>query len=162
MIMNFIEWAESNGWSVIRKHDGKVKLNRKFSKRYPEIPPEYQEFLKLVEEFVSPSEKIWFLCQNDYNDKTDSAFKWNEFEQISLDAAGKDSAWKKEIISWWDKYLPIVMSVQDGYSFYAIDLYNEKGSIVEGFEPEFEEATKIADSLEAFFDLIMKNGIEMK
>ncbi len=32
--------------------------------------------------------------------------------------------------SWWDEKLPIVMSVDGGYSFYAIDLSNNKGTIV--------------------------------
>lgn len=49
------------------------------------------------------------------------------------------------------------MSVRDGYSFFAIDLYNEKGAIVEGREPEFEETKKVADDLNAFFDLMMNN-----
>ena len=35
-----------------------------------------------------------------------------------------DDEWKSEIISWWDEKLPIVMSVDGGYSFYAIDLSN--------------------------------------
>ena len=162
MLIDFIEWAENNDWHVVRKNSETLNLSKKFTKRYTQIPYEYQEFLMCVDEFVSPSEKIWFLCESDYNNKSNSAFKWNEYEIISLDAAGKDRNWKREIISWWDKYLPIVMSVQDGYSYYAIDLYNEKGAIVEGCEPEFEEVTKIADNLEDFFDLIIKNKISMQ
>lgn len=81
---------------------------------------------------------------------------------ISLEAAQNDSEWKTEIISWWDRYLPIVMSVQGGYSFYAIDLSDKKGRIVKGHEPEFEEVKKVADTLSDFFVLIMKNKIKLK
>lgn len=59
------------------------------------------------------------------------------------------------------KKLPIVMSVNDGYSFYAIDLSNDKGAIVRGYEPEFEEVEKVANTIEDFFELIMLNKIEI-
>lgn len=54
--------------------------------------------------------------------KSDITFKWYEFELISLEDAENDKKWKEEIASWRDKHLPIVMSVDEGYSFYAIDL----------------------------------------
>ena len=62
---------------------------------------------------------------------------------------------------WWGEKLPIVMSVDGGYSFYAIDLSNNKGTIVKGYEPEFEEVEEVASSIEEFFELIMLNKIEM-
>ncbi|MDE6627369.1 MAG: SMI1/KNR4 family protein [Lachnospiraceae bacterium] len=154
---DFIEWAENSGWSVKKKESSFLNFNKEIKERYSSIPYEYQELLKVVEELVSPDEKTWFICESDYNSESGSAFKWNEFEMISLEAAEGDIEWQQEIISWWDKYLPIVMSVKDGYSFFAIDLYNEKGAIVEGREPEFEETKKVANDLNAFFDLMMNN-----
>ena len=84
----------------------------------------------------------------------------NEFELLSLEAAMDDESWKSEITRWWDSYLPIVLSVENGYSFYAIDLTNDKGAIVHGYEPEFEEVEKVANTLEEFLELIMSNSIE--
>lgn len=53
------------------------------------------------------------------------------------------------------------MSVDGGYSFYAIDLSNNKGAIVKGYEPEFEKVEEIASNIENFFELIMLNKIEI-
>ncbi|MEK4660722.1 hypothetical protein MHH93_02435 [Priestia sp. FSL H7-0729] len=53
-------------------------------------------------------------------------------------------------------------SVHEGYSFYAIDLFNEIGSIVHGEEPEFEELTKVADHLDDFLQRIMTNSIVLE
>jgi len=110
--------------------------------RYKEIPQGYLEFLKNIKQCIAPSEKTWFICENEYNNNSDVAFKWNEFELLSLEAAENDKEWRAKIISWWDKHLPIVMSVHGGYSFYAINLTGNTGSIVQGFEPEFEEVEK--------------------
>ncbi|MFQ9546146.1 MAG: hypothetical protein ACLR02_14135 [Clostridium sp.] len=46
------------------------------------------------------------------------------FILLSLEVAEDNDEWKLEIISWWDEKLPIVMSVDGEYSFYAIDLSN--------------------------------------
>lgn len=43
----------------------------------------------------------------------------------------------------------------------VIDLANNTGAIVQGFEPEFEEVEKIANNIEDFFELIITNRIEL-
>ncbi|WP_370511691.1 hypothetical protein [Brevibacillus sp. AG162] len=55
--------------------------------------------------------------------------------------------------------MPIALSVRNGYTYYAIDLGNEFGSIVCGSEPEFEEVEHIASSFDQFLDKIMKNSV---
>ncbi|MGL5151440.1 MAG: SMI1/KNR4 family protein [Clostridium sp.] len=157
----FINWTKENNWGLIEKNVISLELKNDITLRYKDIPDEYIEFLKKVKQLISPSEKTWFLCQDEYNSNSDIAFKWNEFELLSLEVAQDDDEWKSEIISWWDKKLPIVMSVDGGYSFYAIDLSNNKGTIVKGCEPEFEEVEEIASSIGEFFELIMLNKIEI-
>ena len=160
--IEFIKWAKDNNWNVIDKTEYSLTLEDEILSRYKEIPNEYLELLKMVKQLTSPSEKTWFICEDEYNNKSDIAFKWNEFEALSLEAAGDDDEWKMEIISWWDNHLPIVMSVDGGYSFYAIDLCNDKGSIVKGYEPEFEEVVKVANDIEEFFNLIMLYKIDIQ
>ena len=116
----------------------------------------------MVKRCVTPNEKTWFICEDEFNNSSDTDFKWNEYELLSLEAAMGDDSWKSEITAWWDRHLPIVMSVDDGYSFYAIDLTNDKGAIVHGCEPEFEEVEKVANTLEQFFELIMSNSLEFR
>ncbi len=106
------------------------------------------------------NETTWFICENEFNNSSDTEFKWNEYELLSLEAAMEDAVWKSEITTWWDNHLPIVMSVEGGYSFYAIDLTS--GAIVRGYEPEFEEVDKVANNLEEFLGLMMSNSIEFQ
>ena len=157
----FINWSKENNWGVIEKNEISLNLKKDITLRYKGIPDEYIEFLKRVKQLIAPSEKTWFLCEDEYNNNSDIAFKWNEFELLSLEVAEDDDEWKSEIISWWDKKLPIVMSVDDGYSFYAIDLSNNECKIVKGYEPEFEEVEEVANNIEDFFELIMLNKIEI-
>jgi hypothetical protein len=158
----FMNWAKENGWTITKNPDNKINLSGNFIARYKEIPNAYLGFLSVVKQCITPSEKTWFLGEDEYNNSSDIAFKWNELELLSLEAAMDDDTWKSGITAWWDHYLPIVMSVEGGYSFYAIDLTNEKGAIVRGYEPEFEEVEKAANNLEEFFDFIMSNTIEFQ
>lgn len=158
-IEEFINWARQNGWQIVLKAEYQSNLDDAIVARYKKIPDEYLEFLKMIKQCITPNEKAWFICEDEYNDHSDIAFKWNEFELISLE--GADDDWKVEISSWWDKYLPIIMSVDSGYSFFAIDLTNDLGAIVQGYEPEFEEVEKVAANLEELFQLIMSNKIKL-
>lgn len=158
----FIIWANENRWDITEKSGFQLNLNSSITSRYKEIPNEYLDFLSVIEKCIAPNEKTWFICEDEFNNSSDIAFKWNEYELLSLDAAMDDYIWKSEITTWWDNYLPIVMSVDGGYSFYAMGLTNDKGAIVRGYEPEFEEVEKVANSLEEFFELIMSNSIEFQ
>jgi len=161
-IGEFIKWANDNGWDITEKSGFQLNVNSSVISRYKEIPNEYLEFLSVVEKCITPNEKTWFICENEFNNSSAIAFKWNEYELLSLEAARDDYIWKSEISAWWDNYLPIVMSVDGGYSFYAIDLTEDRGAIVRGYEPEFEEVEKIANTLEEFFVWIMTNSAEFQ
>ncbi|MFD7522298.1 SMI1/KNR4 family protein [Paenibacillus chitinolyticus] len=158
-IGEFMIWANENGWAITEKSGVQLNLDSSIVSRYKEIPNEYLDFLSVVEKCMTPNEKTWFNCEDEFNNSSDSAFKWNEVELLSLEAAVNDDNWKSEITAWWDNYLPIVMSVDGGYSFYAIDLTHDKGAIVRGYEPEFEEVDKVANSLGEFLELIMSNSL---
>ena len=64
---------------------------------------------------------------------------------------------EQEVTEFWDKHIPIFMSVRDEYEYYAIDLTN--GAVVYGFEPEFESIEETALSFTDFLDLMMKGKI---
>ncbi|GIN94403.1 hypothetical protein J6TS1_02730 [Siminovitchia terrae] len=161
-IDEFIIWANENGWDITKKSGFQLNIDSSIISIYKEIPNNYLDFLSMVEKCITPNVKTWFICEDEFNNSSDAAFKWNEYELLSLEAAMDDYIWTSEITTWWDNYLPIVMSVDGGYSFYAIDLTNDKGAIVRGYEPEFEEVEKVANTLEEFFELIMSNSIEFQ
>ena len=99
---------------------------------------------------------MWFICYDEFIGNSDIAFKWNEFESMSLEAAEEDLTWKEDIKFFWDNNLPIIMSVANDYAYYAI---NSNGEIVLGTEPEFEEVKKTANSFEEFVNMIMTNKV---
>ena len=54
--------------------------------------------------------------------------------------------------------IPFYMSVDGEYSFYAIDT-EDNGAILSGYEPEFEEADKVADIFEDFMSKVLSGDI---
>lgn len=42
--------------------------------RYIEIPSEYLDFLRLVKQCITTDEKKWFICEDEFNKKSDIAF----------------------------------------------------------------------------------------
>lgn len=155
-VVEFMTWAEEKGWEIRRKSGSQLHLDNGITSRYTGLPDGYLEFLKVVETCVAPDEQTWFIGEAEFNHSAETEFRWNEFELLSLEAAAGDSAWQSEITAWWDHHLPIVMSVEDGYSFYAIA--TDSGAIVHGCEPEFEEVEKVSDSFGEFLAWMMSNS----
>ena len=154
-------WFIQQEWKVIINPDKSVKLSSASTKRYSTMDAEYFTFLKSFQRVISNDERTWFLCANEYNEISDLAFKWNEFELLSLEAAQGDDEWKGEIEAWWKHKLPIIMSVKNGYSFYAIDLDSETSAIIKGEEPEFEEAEIVTKDFYEFLNMLMSSKIEI-
>ncbi|WP_091037506.1 hypothetical protein [Microbacterium oxydans] len=78
----------------------------------------------------------WFLSRHDYSTGAEDAFAWNEFEQLSIQAATTGD----ELVAvsrFWKRHLPILLSVRNGYEYLAV---RDDGAVVHGTEPEFEEA----------------------
>ena len=78
---------------------------------------------------------------------------------LSLNSAEGDDVWADEIKVFWNKHLPIVMSVRDSYAYYAISV--EDGSVIYGAEPEFEECKQVAGSFAEFLGRIMDGTIQI-
>lgn len=161
MLTEFYKWLDTHGWNVVLKESEELELDSSFRKRYKGIVKEYEEFLKRFKSVISKDETTWFLCSGEYMNQSDLAFKWNEFELQSLEAAEDDEEWKCAIVQWWDGKLPIIMSVKGGYSFYAIDLKDNYGAIVRGEEPEYEETEIVASDLNHFFQAVISGEIEI-
>ena len=159
MLNMFDDWLKQNNWNIKYNCKKEIALNPAFTNRYQVIDNEYMEFLKKYKAVMSKDDKVWFLCCDVYNDVADLAFKWNEYEILSLEAADDDDEWKSEIEQWWNGKMPIIMSVRDNYSFYAIDLNDKVGSIVRGEEPEFEETELISNSFYEFLEKVVTNQI---
>ena len=149
MTNKFIEWARANGWNIISA-DEEISLPESISKRY-EIPAEWYSFINKFRKCENSAATVWFLTPDDYLPQ--DGFQWNEFELQSLEYADPDD----DIVSFWDRHLPVVISVEDGYSYYAID--TQTGNVVNGYEPEYEDASVIAEDFDAFITKIISGEI---
>ena len=101
-------------------------------------------------------ESVWFLSAADYAGTADSAFAWDEFKHLSLDAALDDED-RQGIHTFWDRHLPVLMSVAGDYEFLAID--QDTGAVVHGIEPEFEAVTVVADSWAGFCEAVIAGRV---
>jgi hypothetical protein len=132
------------GWIVQRSSQ---RLPAQLLARYPWLPEDVRSFLSTYEMICRADQKMWLLLWPDYAGVSDAAFRWNEWELQSLDAVGSDEAERREIVAFWDRHMPIALSVDDGYGYYAL---RADGVVVTGREPEFVEATPIATSFREF------------
>src|SRR5215469_7189507 len=119
-IEKFLDWAEDHRWKV-RRYAGDTEIPAAILSRYENIPEEYLRFLRKTALLATPDETGWFNCRPDFEGASDSAFRWNEFEIISLQAAGHDEARRQDIRKFWDTNLPAFLSVKSGYAFHAIN-----------------------------------------
>jgi hypothetical protein len=120
--------------------------------RYPNIPEEIKAFLSSFRNAETKDGQAWLLSASDFLSSSDGDFSTDEFEKMSLAAAEDNLKWRQEIIEFWNKHLPIYMSVKNGYEYIAYNLETEK--FVEGIEPEFEETTEVASSISGFLKYI--------
>jgi hypothetical protein len=112
--------------------------------RYAWIPSELKQFVVELEAAVSPNEKAWLLGLPDFVGSKSTAFKWNEWERMSLGAAEGDPRLRCAIQQFWDLHFPVANSVKSGYAYFAVrktDL-----CVVRGEELEFEKPNPVAPS----------------
>lgn len=152
IIDKFYNWAIENKWNVTLSTDAEIDIStHPILKRYSiDTNSVYWKFINRFSHFESEDGTRWFLCGPDYrNTYSDTEFAWNEFEKMCLDNS-LDLAHRTELEQWWDWHLPIALSVYDDYTYWAIDLKENVGSVVYGYEPEFEITEPVADNFEQF------------
>ncbi len=156
-VEKFLDWAEGKGWTVERR-TVPLSLPKIITDRY-EIPGLYKEFLEKALLCSGPMDTEWFLCEEGYRQDDPDAIRWNECEQISLEAARdlSDQEEERRVTQFWDGVLPFFLSVGSGYEYYGFDLlgrFGPAGGILHGFEPMFEEAERFAPDFPAFLDKV--------
>ena len=160
MVDKFIAFLEEKGWNISRNENSTDISSNEILMKYSNLHSEFVELIERYKIISSADDTTWFLCSNDYKSESEDAFKWNEFENMSLEVAEGDAEWHHKIEEWWQDKLPIIMSVGSGYSYYAIDTGNG-GKIINGYEPEFEETDVVAEDFGDFMDLVINGQIEL-
>ena len=152
MINKFILWAKKNNWNVILNLE-KAELPNTVKNRY-NIPEQWYNFICKLQICENQTATKWFLTPNDYQPHEDG-FRWNEFEIQSLEYGDNEN----DITSYWNNNLPIIMSVDGEYSYYAINI--ESGNVVIGYEPEYEDSSVVAEDFNTFINKVVSGEIEL-
>lgn len=142
--------------NFIFRQSNNEQLNDKFRLRYPILPADYEDFLHSFSFLSNTSDTTWFNSIADFNETdAESAFKWNEFELKSLEAFEGDSINQNIVLNFWNKHLPIILSVKNDYAFFAMGVSEENfGEIYYGEAPEYEEVNKVANNFSDFLEAI--------
>jgi hypothetical protein len=157
---DILDQLQAHGWKIEAGGDWTFQLPPDIAIRYPKLPAFLVEFLSGLSLCANSTETTWFLCQSDYEGRSNSAFRWHEWEQMSLNAANGDSRDVAEIRKFWDSHFPFLFSVHSGYAFHAVCTSSTKfGEIVAGYEPAFEEAISVAETFEKFLTMLANGTI---
>ncbi len=128
---------------------GREPLPSHVLSRYPGIPEDYLEFVESTKSVVAPGDIAWLVTTRVFAGKAGVAYAWNEWEQQSIEAAEGHPSLSVAVHDFWDKHLPVLMSVKSGYAYFALNL--DSLQVVCGEEPEYEEPIILASSLEEMF-----------
>jgi len=131
----------------------RVNIGNAIDGKFTKTNDDFIQFIKSFKILANEEDNTWFIPLEEYIKKDEiEGFAWNEFEVESIKYA-EDETQKNAIKNFWNNHLPFMMSVKSGYAYLAIVLDGEnKGNIVSGNEPEYEETSIIASSLDEFFD----------
>jgi len=146
-----LDALERVGWKVIRR-EKKASLPDAILERYGWVARGALDLVCEIEVAESADQKAWILSAGDYSGTSGSAFAWNEWELLSLNAAEDDEDWKAQISEFWDEHFPLFMSVKSGYAYFAIE--RQGGAVVVGEEPDFGEASPLAASVAELLQMI--------
>ncbi|MCP4601337.1 MAG: SMI1/KNR4 family protein [Proteobacteria bacterium] len=150
----FVDELVAAGWKL-EVEPSPLDLPKSILARYPALPEAINDFICSLKLLANPSETAWFLTGADFNGQSESAFAWDEFERLSVEAADGDPQLLSEIHEFWDGHIPLMLSVKTGYSYFALRVRGQdSGCVVHGFEPEFEDAAAESDSFEGFLSIL--------
>lgn len=152
----FIDILVSKGWNVEKNHAEVDYTKNGIAEKIAKTSDEFKQFIRSFNVLSNQEDNSWFLSLQDYlKENNEEGFAWDEFEIQSLEAADNDeevSATKE----FWHLHFPFMLSVKNGYAYFAIILEGaDKGKIVIGNEPMYEETTVVAADLPQFFDLFI-------
>lgn len=149
--------------NYIAKSGPTVGLSEQFLSRYPKLPIEYIDFLNSFSLLANKADTTWFNSITDFNEDEVGEFRWDEFERESMEALEGDATAQGLVSDFWDRHIPIILSVEGGYSHFSIGVgENNWGKIYFGGEPEYEEVEWVADSFLMFMEALAEGRLVEK
>jgi len=158
-----IEALKNRGF-VVQERTETNELSSDFLQRYNNLPADYLKFLDKFQLITNKDDNAWFNSIEDFNGESDSEFRWNEYEMMSLEALEDDEEACNEVRSFWNTHIPIAMAVEGEYQYLCIDLSPENyGKIYYGLEPEFEDSADfLCNSFNQLLELLSSDSEDNK
>ena len=155
-----LETLRALGWTV-RTTDAALPLPTTIDERYPAIPPTLRSFIEHLEHCERGDEQVWFLTSADFSGTSDSGFAWDAWETLENEEAESETL--PDIRTFWNAHLPILLSVEGDYAYVAVCVDRASptyGHVVQGYAPEFREASTVARSFDELLEQIkaLKDG----
>ena len=151
---------QTAGWAIKTTLCG-PSLPPDVSGRYAWLRQDERDLISELEYAVSPTNKTWLLGASDFARTSESAFRWNEWELMSLSASDGHLVEIDMVRVFWDAHFPICNSVKDCYAYFSIPRVDRK--IVVGEEPEFEDsAREIVPDLVTFLAALAQPNAEIR
>lgn len=91
-----IEAFKNRGF-VVEERTEANELSSDFLQRYNNLPADYLKFLDEFQLITNKDDNAWFNSIEDFNEESDSEFRWNEYEIMSLEALEDDEEACNEI-----------------------------------------------------------------
>ena len=113
---DFLQKLAAAGWEITLHEPPMSDLPETLTKRYPNAPEGYRQFLKRVSRCINPGQTAWFICREDFDGTLNSPYAWNEWELMCKSSSDDDIQLETESRAFWDAHLPIINSVSPCYS----------------------------------------------
>ncbi|MFA6958874.1 MAG: hypothetical protein WC538_23630 [Thermoanaerobaculia bacterium] len=145
-----LETLKARGWKVKLRIGAVELLPPSVAARYPAVPHDLVEFLSSFELCENVAQRAWFFTAEDYWQEAGPICRWNECETIALQSCTEEDE-RTEVTAFWDAHLPFMIALHSDFDYLAVAVSGEnKGKIVHGFAPFWEEPTVIAASFAEF------------
>lgn len=162
MISEFLDHLIKNNWVFHPRQLDEAVQPKILIERYGILAAVYVNFLNKFKLLTNKADNVWFLSIEDFEERAEAAFKWNEFEMQSLESCGNDKSLIEEVKNFWNNHLPIALSVRGHYSYLAISfLSSQNGKIVFGEEPEYEHTTIVSETFLDFLLMVINSPNEI-
>jgi len=117
------------------------------TERYPTLEGGVLDVLSQIKRCIRADDQSWLIPFSDFQTDSSSAFRWNEYEIMALEATVSEGE-RSSITRFWDEHFPFLLAVQADYDYLAIRISD--GSVVHGNAPEWEHPSVFANSFDAF------------
>src|SRR6185295_18224472 len=105
--VDIIGRLQKKGWTVVKRSAEPFRLPPDVAVRHPNLPAAVTKFLGGLLSCENDTKTAWFLCEADYAGTSGAAFRWDEWERMSLEAAADDSRFAAAARAFWGRAFAI-------------------------------------------------------